>query len=91
MSLGVLGPAEKAKLKLLMRDGVQTLSDIATMKEGLKESVAKISEELELEKKYLQKAIRVAYKLSENRDEVTEGRELLDIVDEILIASEVSK
>ena len=51
MSIGSLSSADKARLKNLMDEGVQTMSDIATMKDGLKETVEGIAEELEIKKR----------------------------------------
>lgn len=88
MSIGSLSTADKARLQHLINDGVQALSDIANMKEGLKETVDAISEELEIKKPVLNKAIRIAYKRSLNKDELSANREELDEVEEILAAAD---
>lgn len=88
MSIGSLSAADKARLQHLINDGVQALSDIANMKEGLKETVDAISEELEIKKPVLNKAIRIAYKKSLNKDELSANREELDEVEEILAAAD---
>jgi hypothetical protein len=87
MSIGSLSTADKAKLQHLINDGVQAFSDIANMKEGLKETVDAIAEELDIKKTVLNKAIRIAYKRSLNKDELSAGREELDEVEEILSAA----
>jgi len=85
MSIGSLGPVEKAKIQNIINEGVQVLADIAALKEGLKETVDAIAEELDIKKTVISKAIRVAHKMSENRDSLTEDREELDDVEELLI------
>ena len=57
------------------------------MKEGLKESVETISEELEIKKNILNKAIKIAFKNSQNKDEIGTSREELDEVEEVLLAA----
>ena len=75
---------DKIKIKELINQGVQVTLDVKNLKEGLNDLVAAISEELEIPKPVLNKAIRVAAKMSENRDELADGREELDAVEEIL-------
>jgi len=87
MSIGSLSSADKIRLKALLDDGVQTLTDIATMKEGLKETIEGIAEELELKKTVLNKALQIAYKNSQNKDKLTESREELDEVEQVLMAA----
>lgn len=87
MSIGALSENDKAKLKNLINDGVQVMNDVKNLKEGLAETVAALSEEMEIPKNVLNKAIKVAFKMGENRDELNEGREELDAVEEILLAA----
>lgn len=87
MSLSALSSADKQRLKSLIDDGVQTLTDIAAMKEGLKETIEGIADELEIKKSVLNKALQVAYKTSQNKDKLTESREELDEVEQILMAA----
>jgi hypothetical protein len=87
MSIGTLSDNDKAKLKELLTQGVQVMNDIKIMKEGLSEVIDSISEELEIKKNVLNKAIKVAFKMGENRDELADGREELDEVEEILMAT----
>lgn len=88
MSIGSLSAADKARLQHMINDGVQAMSDIANMKEGLKETVEAIAEELEIKKAVLNKAIKIAYKRSLNKDELSANREELDEIEEILVAAE---
>lgn len=84
MSIGTLSEADRLKIKELIDQGVSVTRDIETLKEGLKETVAAIAAELEIKKPVLNKAIRVAYKMAENRDELAEGREVFDEIEELL-------
>jgi hypothetical protein len=84
MSIGTLSEADRLKIKELIEQGVSVTRDIETLKEGLKETVDAIATELEIKKPVLTKAIRVAYKMAENRDELAEGREVFDEIEELL-------
>ena len=85
MTIGALSESDKAKIKELVNQGVGVTKDIETLKEGLKEAVDAISAELEIKKNVINKAIRVAYKMQENRDALADGREELDEIEEILL------
>lgn len=87
MGIGALSDNDKARLQDLINQGVQVMQDIKVMKEGLGDTVDSVSEELDIKKNVLNKAIRVAFKMSENRDELADGREELDEVEEILLAT----
>lgn len=87
MSLTALSSADKERLKELVNQGVQVLSDVESLKEGLKETIEAISEEMEIKKTVLKKAIQVAYKNSQNKNNLTESREELDEVEQILMAA----
>jgi hypothetical protein len=88
MTVGNFGPNDKAKIQNLIRSGVDTMREIATLRESLKDTVEAVAEELDLEKKYLSKAIRVAYKQSEkNQDTLGDMQSELDQVEELLKAA----
>lgn len=87
MSIGSLSSADKARLKSLLDDGVQVLSDVAAMKEGLKETIEGLAEELELKKSVLNKAVQIAYKNSQKGDKLSESRVELDEVEQVLMAA----
>ncbi len=91
MSIGVLSENDKIKLKELINQGVQVTNDVKNLKEGLNDLVAAISDELEIPKTVLNKAIKVAVKMGENRDELADGREELDAVEEILMVAGKSR
>ena len=81
------GAEEKAKLERLINEGGNVLREIEDLQEGLKETVDAIAEELEIKKQVLNKAIKVAYKRSLNKDELSANREELDEVEEVLAAA----
>jgi hypothetical protein len=85
MSIGTLSESDKAKIKELINQGVAITRDVDTLKEGLRDTVDAVAQELEIKKTTLNKAIRTAYKMQENRDALAEGREELDEVEEILL------
>lgn len=85
MTIGALSEGDKAKIKELVQQGMGVTKDIDALKEGLKDAVEAVAQELEIKKNVLTKAIRVAYKMQSNRDELAEGREELDEVEEILL------
>lgn len=87
MSISSLSTADKQRLKTLMDEGVQTLTDIAALKDGLKETIETIADELEIKKSVLNKALMVAFKTSQNKDKLTESKEELDEVEQILMAA----
>lgn len=87
MSITSLSSADKVRLKNLIDEGVQTMTDVAALKEGLKETIEGIADELEIKKSVLNKALQVAYKNSQNKDKLTETREELDEVEQVLMAA----
>ena len=87
MGIGAINENDRLKLNELINQGVQVTNDIKNLKEGLNEIVAAISEEMDIPKSVLNKAIKVATKMGENRDELSEGREELDAVEEILMVT----
>ena len=87
MSISTLSSTDKAKLQNLINEGVQIFGDVAALKEGLKETVDAISEEMEIKRAVLTKAIQIAYKNSQNKDKLTESREELDEVEQVLMAA----
>lgn len=74
-------PDEVKKITEVLDEGNRVLSDIAALREGLKDTVTAISEQYEIPKKALNKAIRVYHKgnMAENKDETNEVEELLTV------------
>lgn len=73
---------EKARLKKLIDEGMQVSYEIDTLKEGLRDTVKAIAEEMELKPAVLNKAIRVAHKASfqEEFDKFDELETILETV-----------
>ena len=84
------GAADKTKIQHLINSGIEVMREIATLREGLKDTVTAVSDELDLEKKVLQRAIRMAYKKSQqNQNVVEDAQEELDAVEQLLAAAGV--
>jgi transposase-like protein len=75
----VFNSEEVARLKNLIEEGAQVHTEIDALKEGLKDTVASIAEELDVKPATLNKAIRVAYKQS-----MDDEREKFDELENIL-------
>ena len=65
--------SESAKMKLtqLINEGMQVMTEVDTLNEGLNETIKAIAEELEIKPGTLKKAVRIAHKASlgeTNRD-----------------------
>lgn len=73
---------EKARLKKLIDEGMQVTYEIETLKEGLRETVKAIAEEMELKPGVLNKAIRIAHKAS-FQDEFDKFDELETILETV--------
>ena len=56
------GPEEKAKLQRLINEGSTVLREIEDLKEGLKETVKAVAEELDVKPSIINKAITIAHK-----------------------------
>ena len=78
MSFTGIDPEGKAKLTKLLNEGSQVLQEVSDLKEGLKESVKALSEELQIKPSVLNKAIRVAHKA--DWVNIQEEYDLLDTV-----------
>ena len=76
---------DKVKIQGLIASGVDVLREIATLKEGLKENVNAVAEELDLKPAILNRAIRMAYKSSQQNQNVIEDAQAeLDEVEILL-------
>ena len=62
MSTRMYGPEEKAKLERLISEGQNILRELEDLKEGLKETVKAVAEELEIKPSIINKAISIAHK-----------------------------
>jgi len=73
---------EKARLKKLIDEGMQVTYEIENLKEGLRDTVKAIAEEMDLKPGVLNKAIRIAHKASfqEEYDKFDELETILETV-----------
>lgn len=62
MSDRTYGAEEKAKLERLVEEGVTVMQEIEDLREGLKEAVKAVSEELDVKPSLINKAIKIAKK-----------------------------
>jgi hypothetical protein len=74
--------SEITKLKQLIQEGIGVTGDVEALKEGLKDTVKSVAEELDLKPAVLNKAIRIAYK-----NEFSRVQEGFNEVEEILAAT----
>ena len=74
-------PTEIAKLKQLMNEGIQVTGEVEALREGLKDTVKAISEEMDMKPATLNKAIRIAYK-----NEFAQVQDSFSAVEEVLQA-----
>lgn len=87
MSINALSADDRARLKHLIDSAVTAMHDIAAIRDGLKETVTAVSEELEIDKKTLNTAIRIAFKLSQNQNDLETAREQLDNAEQVLLGA----
>ena len=73
---------EIAKLKQLMNEGIQVTGEVETHREGLRDTVKAIAEEMDMKPAVLNKAIRIAYK-----NEFANVQDSFNAVEEILQAT----
>jgi len=62
MSTRMYGPEEKGKLERLITEGGNVLREVEDLKEGLKETVKAVAEELQIKPSVINKAISIAHK-----------------------------
>ena len=70
------------KLKRLITEGIQVQQEIDTLKEGMRDTVKAIAEEMEIKPAILNKAIRIAYKaeLAKHRQDFDDLETILESV-----------
>jgi|TARA_R110001606_G_scaffold354282_1_gene504957 hypothetical protein len=74
--------SEITKLKQVMSEGIQVTSELEALKEGLKDTVKAIAEEMDMKPALLNKAIRIAYKneFAQTQDNFSQVEEILAAV-----------
>lgn len=72
---------ETAKIKKLFTEGIQVMSEVAALNEGLTETIKAIAEELDMKPATLKKAIKIAYKneFEKEQNAFTEVEEVLEV------------
>ncbi len=72
---------EKAKIKKLFAEGIQVMSEVNALNEGLSETIKAIAEELDMKPGVLKKALRIAYKNEFEKEQTafTEVEEVLEV------------
>ena len=79
MSIDLNDPILKAKIKHVLDEGLKVHTQVTVLKEGLRDSVKTLAEELDMKPKLLNRAIRSHVKTS-----IDEEKEDLDTVEDIL-------
>ena len=74
-----LSTNDRLKLKNVVEEGLKVTQEVADLKEGLRDTVKAVAEELSIPVKDLNKAIRAAFKSS-----IDAEKESVDNVEEIL-------
>lgn len=82
MPIRSFSDSEIKKLKQLMSEGIQVTGEVETLREGLKDTVKAIAEEMDMKPAVLNKAIRIAYK-----NEFANVQDSFNAVEEILQAT----
>ena len=72
---------EKAKIKKLFAEGIQVLSEVNALTEGLNDTVKAMAEELDMKPGVLKKALKIAFKneFSKYQEDLTEVEEVLEV------------
>ncbi len=78
-TLDSLSPDDKKKLQNCMDAGLRVMQEMADLRDGLKDTVKNIAEELNVKPAVLMKAVRVAFKQT-----MVSEKETVDTVEDIL-------
>jgi len=78
----VLTSTDIAKLKQIVNEGIQVTQEMTDLREGLKDTVSAVAEELDMKPATLNKAIKIAAKanLSQSQKDFEEVAEVLTAV-----------
>lgn len=69
---------EKIKLNQVISEGMNVMSEVEVLNEGLKDTIKAIAEELDIKPGVLKKAIRIAHKARFTQE--SENHELLETI-----------
>jgi hypothetical protein len=74
--------ADVTKLKQIINEGIQVKSEMEALRDGLKDAVSAVAEEMEIKPAVLNKAINIAYKaeFGKKREEFDELETILEKV-----------
>lgn len=77
----MFSPEEKAKIKKLFAEGIQVMSEVAALNEGLNDTIKGLAEELDMKPTTLKKALKIAYKneFEKEQNNFTEVEEVLEV------------
>jgi transposase-like protein len=77
----MFSPDEKAKIKKLFAEGIQVMSEVNALNEGLSDTIKGIAEELDMKPAVLKKALKIAYKneFEKEQSAFTEVEEVLEV------------
>jgi hypothetical protein len=72
---------EKAKIKKLFAEGIQVMSEVNALNEGLNDTIKSIAEEIDIKPSVLKKAMKIAFKneFAKEQEAFTEVEEVLEI------------
>ena len=78
----VITQEEKLKLTHLIDEGMKVLQDIQDLREGLKDTVGAIADEMDIKPALINKAIRAAHKrnLGEQKSNLSDVEDLLAVI-----------
>lgn len=79
MSLDTLSNEQRDKLRRTVDSGLKVMQEVADLKEGLRDTVKAVAEELEIKPALINAAISAAFK-----DSLSKQKDNLDTVEEIL-------
>jgi len=78
----ILSSTDVAKLKQIVNEGIQVTQEMTDLREGLKDTVSAVAEELDMKPATLNRAIKIASKanLSQSQKDFEEVAEVLTAV-----------
>jgi hypothetical protein len=85
MTARIYGPEEKSKLEKLINEGSVVLRELEDLREGLKETVNAVAEELGIKPAIINKAIKLCHsgKWEQFNEDFSEVEAILDITKKI--------
>lgn len=89
MALPALSSEDQKKLAYILREAVKVYNEIGILKEGINDVISSICKELDIPKRDMNRAVRLAVKKQENNAAIDEAKEALDTAEEILIIAKI--